>query len=197
MFTGIIEALGQIKAVQHEGSNIRLAMSCPFLQELGVDQSVAHNGICLTITHLNEEQYWVTAVAETLSKTNMGSWAVGDWVNLERALKVGDRLDGHFVQGHVDGIGHCTAVEVLDGSWLYQFSFAPDKAALVIEKGSICINGVSLTVFNVTNNSFQVTIIPCTFEHTTFQYLQVGMAVNLEFDVFGKYILRHTSLLHN
>lgn len=195
MFTGIIECLGKVQSLSSGSStNIDFWITTPITHELKIDQSVAHNGVCLTVVGISGDSYKVTAVAETLHKTNLGSLQAGDTVNIERALKVGDRLDGHFVQGHVDTTGICEAVQQLDGSWLYNFSFAEEYAALMIEKGSICINGVSLTVFNVTRNSFTVTIIPYTYEHTTFSQLKAGDKVNLEFDVLGKYLLRKQQL---
>jgi len=190
MFTGIIECLGKVKSCTTSGTNMDLWVTTPITNELKIDQSVAHNGVCLTVVEISGDAYKVTAVAETLAKTNIGNLEEGDTVNIERALKVGDRLDGHFVQGHVDSTGTCEDVKQLDGSWLYKFSFLEQHAALMIEKGSICINGVSLTAFEVTNNTFTVTIIPYTYEHTTFQHLQKGDTVNLEFDVLGKYLLR-------
>lgn len=191
MFTGIIECLGKVQSINSEhGSNIDFWITTPITHELKIDQSVAHNGVCLTVVAISGDNYKVTAVAETLQKTNLDTLQAGDTVNIERALKVGDRLDGHFVQGHVDTTGYCETVLQLDGSWLYNFSFAEEHAALMIEKGSICINGVSLTAFNVTRNSFTVTIIPYTYEHTTFNQLKAGDKVNLEFDVLGKYLLR-------
>ena len=197
MFTGIIEAVGTVKQVTHNGSNIDIEMNCQFTGELKPDQSVAHNGVCLTVTNINANTYKVTAVAETLAKTNLGNWQAGDKVNLERCLKVGDRLDGHFVQGQVDTVVTCTHKETLDGSWLFLFSFPTEFAALIVEKGSICLNGVSLTVFNVTDSEFTVTIIPYTYEHTNFHALQPGSLVNAEFDILGKYLLRHQSVSKN
>lgn len=190
MFTGIIECLGAVKAANHAGDNIDFWIDTPITHELKIDQSVAHNGVCLTVVGISGDSYRVTAVAETLAKTNLGNLAAGDAVNIERALRVGDRLDGHFVQGHVDATGICNEVQHLDGSWLYHFSFPAQYAALMIEKGSICINGVSLTAFNVGIDTFTVTIIPYTHEHTTFSVLKAGDTVNLEFDVLGKYLLR-------
>lgn len=194
MFTGIIECLGTVKEVSQKGTNIDFHVHTPITDELKVDQSVAHNGVCLTVTEISGDVYSVTAVAETLQKTNLGSLKAGDSVNIERALRVGDRLDGHFVQGHVDATGICEEVQQLEGSWLFRFSFSQEHAALIIEKGSVCTNGVSLTAFEVTENTFTVTIIPYTFEHTTFHSLQKGDTVNLEFDVLGKYLLRAESL---
>lgn len=195
MFTGIIECLGKVQSINSgQSTNIDFWITTPITHELKIDQSVAHNGVCLTVVAISGDNYKVTAVAETLQKTNLDTLQAGDTVNIERALKVGDRLDGHFVQGHVDTTGYCETVQQLDGSWLYNFSFAEEHAALMIEKGSICINGVSLTAFNVTRNSFTVTIIPYTYQHTTFSQLKAGDEVNLEFDVLGKYLLRRESL---
>lgn len=194
MFTGIIETTGIIRNIISQGSNLSFWVESNITSELKIDQSLAHNGVCLTIVAIEGNQHCVTAVAETISKTNLSEWKDGSLVNLERALKVGDRLDGHFVQGHVDTSGICTSVKTLEGSCLYQFSFAEEFAALMIEKGSICINGVSLTAFNVARNSFTVTIIPYTYEHTNFNQLKAGDKVNLEFDVLGKYLLRKQEL---
>ncbi len=194
MFTGIIESTGTISRIERDGSNIDVWVKSDITPELKIDQSVAHNGVCLTVVAIEEDAYKVTAVAETLQKTSLGDWQVGDLVNLERALKVGDRLDGHFVQGHVDAVAACSKVEQLDGSWLYTFNYPEGFAGLVIEKGSVCINGVSLTLFNVTNNSFMVTIIPYTHEHTNFKKLVADTRVNIEFDILGKYLLRNQEL---
>ena len=190
MFTGIIETMGTIAQLENEGTNLHLSLNSPITHELKIDQSVAHNGVCLTVVGIEGAQYKVTAVAETLAKTNLGKLKIGDAVNLERSLKVGDRLDGHFVQGHVDATANCTECQTLDGSWLYRFSFPSQFAPLIIEKGSICINGVSLTAFNVANDAFTVTIIPYTHAHTNFSSIHAGTEVNIEFDVLGKYILR-------
>jgi riboflavin synthase len=194
MFTGIIETTARLIDVVSEGTNVHSTVESDISDQLKVDQSVAHNGVCLTVTAVSGNTHTVTAVEETINKTTLGTWAVGKLVNLERALKAGDRLDGHFVQGHVDTTGRCTEVTELDGSWLYRFSFPGQFAALIIEKGSICINGVSLTVFNVGRDAFTVTIIPYTYNHTSFSQLMAGDAVNLEFDVLGKYILRMEEL---
>lgn len=190
MFTGIIETMATVKEIITEGTNVHFTIDSPITSELKVDQSVAHNGVCLTVTKINGTAYNVTAVAETIAKTSLGTWQAGDTINIERALRVGDRLDGHFVQGHVDATATCIEKQTLDGSWLYRFQF-PDKfGALVIEKGSICINGVSLTIFNVGRNEFTVTIIPYTYTHTNFSHLNTGDKVNIEFDVLGKYSQR-------
>jgi len=194
MFTGIIETTGTIAAVAHKGTNIDFWVKSTTTPELKIDQSIAHNGVCLTVVAIKNDEYQVTAVAETLAKTNLGHWKTGDLINLERSLKIGDRLDGHFVQGHVDATGTCIEKQVLDGSWLYRFRFPEQFAALIIEKGSVCINGVSLTAFHVGKDEFTVTIIPYTYEHTNFQALHTGDIVNLEFDVLGKYLLRHAAL---
>lgn len=194
MFTGIIEAKGLVKDVQHNGSNVELWIESSITHELKIDQSVAHSGVCLTVVEIKGGMYRVTAVEETLNKTNLGSWEPGDTVNLERSLKVGSRLDGHFVQGHVDATAVCIEKQTLEGSWLFRFQFPAEYAALVIEKGSICINGVSLTVFNVGNDECTVTIIPYTYEHTNFNAIEKGSKVNIEFDVLGKYLLRQKEL---
>lgn len=190
MFTGIIESVATIRDVQQEGSNVHFTVQSPIATELKVDQSVAHNGVCLTVTEIIGDEYNVTAVAETLAKTNLGTWKKGDKVNIERSLRVGDRLDGHFVQGHVDATATCLEKQTLDGSWLFRFRFPAQFSALVIEKGSICVNGVSLTAFNVGADEFTVTIIPYTFEHTNFNAIERGSVVNVEFDILGKYLLK-------
>lgn len=194
MFTGIIESIATIAAIEHEGSNVHFTISSTITPELKVDQSVAHNGVCLTVVAVDGHEYKVTAVAETLAKTNLGGWRKGNEINLERSLKVGDRIDGHFVQGHVDTVATCIEKTRLEGSWLFRFKFPRQHAALVIEKGSICINGVSLTVFNVGRDEFTVTVIPYTYEHTNFHDLEAGSVVNIEFDVLGKYLLRKAEL---
>jgi riboflavin synthase len=190
MFTGIIETKATVAAIAHEGSNVHFTMDSSITQELRIDQSVAHNGVCLTVVAIAGSRYTVTAVAETLQKTNLSHWKVGDRVNLERSLRVGDRLDGHFVQGHTDATATCVEKQTLDGSWLFRFQYPMQFAMLMIEKGSVCINGVSLTAFNVSGNEFTVTIIPYTYEHTNFGTLEAGDTVNIEFDVLGKYMLR-------
>ena len=197
MFTGIIETMATVANIVAEGTNLTFIIDSPITSELKVDQSVAHNGVCLTVTNISGTTYSVTAVAETLAKTSLGSWHIGDRLNIERALRVGDRLDGHFVQGHVDATATCTEKQTLEGSWLYKFRFPATFAALVIEKGSICINGVSLTVFNVGVDEFTVTIIPYTYEHTNFCNLRESDLVNIEFDVLGKYSQRMWELTHN
>ncbi len=190
MFTGIIEHTHVIKEIQKEGSNIHFCFESPILEELKVDQSIAHNGVCLTVTRIESGRYWVTAVDETLQKTNLSHWTVGDRINIERSLKVGDRLDGHMVQGHVDSLGICDKIKKLDGSWLFKFKYPPEHTQLLVDKGSICINGVSLTIIKAQTDSFTVTIIPYTYDFTNFSDLEIGHQVNLEFDILGKYIQR-------
>lgn len=194
MFTGIIEALGSLQEIHKEGNNIRFLIESPISHELKVDQSVSHDGVCLTVTAIDEGKHWVTAVHETLLKTQLSTWQKGRVINLERAMLLGDRLDGHIVQGHVDTVGVVKSITPQDGSTLFTFHFPEKFAALLIEKGSICVNGTSLTAFDIDNSSFHVAIIPYTFAHTNFQYLNVGDQVNLEFDVLGKYILRSKEL---
>lgn len=194
MFTGIIEDLGIIKDIQRENTNIRFFIQSKFLNELQIDQSVAHDGVCLTVDSLEKESYSVVAVAETLEKTNLKSWEIGDLVNLERAMLLNGRLDGHLVQGHVDALVKCEKIVDKNGSVDFTFSFDEKFAALVIEKGSICLNGVSLTVFNVGNRECTVTIIPYTIEHTNLKNIKEGDLLNVEFDVIGKYILRKKTL---
>lgn len=194
MFTGIIETIATIADVATQGTNVHYTIDSQLAGELKIDQSVAHNGVCLTVVAISGNTYKVTAVEETLNKTNLATWKKGDEVNLERALKFGDRLDGHFVQGHVDTTATCIEKQNLDGSWLFRFRFAPQFGALVIEKGSICINGVSLTVFNIGRDECTVTIIPYTYTNTNFHNINEGSIVNIEFDVLGKYLLRQASL---
>lgn len=192
MFTGIIEAMGEVRSVQRTGGNVDLIVQAAMAAELRVDQSVAHNGVCLTVVELwpgEPGSYRVTAVDETLQRTNLGELKPGDPVNLERCLRVGDRLDGHMVQGHVDTVTECTGVVELDGSWRFDFRLAEPRN-LLVQKGSVCINGVSLTVADLTDTQFSVAIIPYTFAHTTFSRLHVGDRVNIEFDILGKYVQR-------
>lgn len=188
MFTGIVETVGKVVEIIPEGSNLNFRISSDLSTELKIDQSLSHNGVCLTVTAVSPEFYSVTAVAETLKKTNLGLLTVGDLVNLERCMPATGRFDGHIVQGHVDQTGICTAVTSLDGSWLFDFSYDSSLGNITVEKGSICINGVSLTVFDSTKDSFRVTIIPYTFDHTNFKHLAANNPVNLEFDILGKYI---------
>ncbi len=189
MFTGIIETAGTITELVNEGSNLHIWVTSTLSKELRIDQSVAHNGVCLTVVDLGVNTHKVTAVAETLSKTNLSQWKLGDKVNIERCMPANGRFDGHIVQGHVDNTALCTKVEALDGSWLFYFEMDSLKESeLVVNKGSICINGVSLTVVAVEGKSFFVTIIPYTYEFTNFNQLKAGMRVNLEYDILGKYI---------
>ena len=190
MFTGIIENIGVVKSIKHDKSNIDFTIASDLSKELRVDQSISHNGVCLTVVNLNDNTYTVTAIKETLDKTNLGKLKSGDRVNLERCLKVGDRLDGHFVQGHVDQIATCKSVINEDGSWLFTFKYDPTNNNITIEKGSITVNGVSLTVVNSKESEFSVAIIPYTFENTNFKSFSSGTLVNLEFDVFGKYVTK-------
>lgn len=190
MFTGIIENLGKITRLEKANGNLNITIQCDFASELKVDQSVAHNGVCLTVVSISGNEYSVTAIDETLKKTSLGELNLKDIVNLERGMKLGDRLDGHIVQGHVDQIGKCTEIIEQDGSWIFSFSYDDSLGNITIEKGSITINGVSLTVVDSKKSSFSVAIIPYTFEHTTFKYLSEGSNVNLEFDVIGKYVKR-------
>lgn len=188
MFTGIIEALGEVAELRKEKENLHLTIKSALAPELQIDQSIAHNGICLTVVSLDEASYTVTAIQETISKTNIGHIKKGDQINLERCLMVNSRLDGHMVQGHVD-----TTLEVIDvteasGSWYFTFELPAEKRNLIVEKGSVCINGVSLTVVAPTDNTFSVAIIPYTYEHTNFQHIKKGDRVNVEFDIIGKYL---------
>jgi riboflavin synthase len=194
MFTGIIESSGIVRELAENGSNRTFWIESKLTPELKVDQSLAHDGVCLTVEAMHVNMYKVTAVAETLSKTNIAAWQTGRSVNLERSLLPTTRLDGHFVQGHVDAIGTCSKIKDVNGSWEFEFAFPKEFAELVIEKGSIALNGISLTVFNVKKHSFRVAVIPYTFEHTNMNSLQKGDSVNLEFDVIGKYLLRKLSL---
>ena len=190
MFTGIIEDLGLVKELEKENNNLHLTIESGLAPELKIDQSVSHNGVCLTVIARTETNYSVTAIKETLDKTNLNTLQIGARVNLERGLKLGARLDGHMVQGHVDQIGYCTSVISENGSWLYSFDYDSALGNLTIEKGSITVNGVSLTVVNSKDNGFSVAIIPYTYEHTNFNAFEVGTVVNLEFDVIGKYVAR-------
>ena len=189
MFTGIIEALGTVAELSPKGTNLDFVVESTLAPELKIDQSVAHNGVCLTVVETSPKGYRVTAVDETLQKTNLGQWKVGTKVNLERSMLMGGRLDGHIVQGHVDQTGTCVAITEQDGSWVFSFGFEP-KGHVLVEKGSVCINGTSLTCFDVKEDSFKVAIIPYTYEHTNFHQLSVGDTINLEFDVIGKYVAR-------
>jgi riboflavin synthase len=194
MFTGIIETLGIIKDLKKDNSNLTITVSSSITHELKIDQSVAHNGVCLTVIAINNGEYKVTAIKETIEKTNLADWKVGDILNLERAMKLGDRLDGHIVQGHVDQTGICKSIEEANGSWYFTFEYDSNLNNITIEKGSITVNGVSLTVVNSKEKEFSVAIIPYTFEHTNFKNVQIGTTINLEFDVVGKYVARLYSL---
>jgi riboflavin synthase len=190
MFTGIIETLGTIVAIMKTQTNTHFTIESAIGNELKVDQSVSHNGVCLTVTRVEGNKHWVTAIDETLKKTSLGHLQEGASVNLERCMLANGRFDGHIVQGHVDQTAICTSVEDVDGSWLFDFEYDTAEGNVTVEKGSICINGVSLTCFNSNANSFRVAIIPYTYEHTTFKHLQPGAVVNLEFDIVGKYVKR-------
>lgn len=190
MFTGIIESLGAIKLLEKDKDNLHITITSSLTNELKIDQSVAHNGVCLTVVGIENEEYTVTAIRETIEKTNLGDWKTGDIVNLERAMQLGARLDGHIVQGHVDQIGICKSIENANGSWYYTFEYNENLSNITIEKGSITVNGVSLTVVNAKKNEFSVAIIPYTYEHTNFKSFVVGTKINLEFDVIGKYVAR-------
>lgn len=188
MFSGIVETMGTIEAISIEGSNKSFSISSAITDELYIDQSLAHNGVCLTVVKINDDSYVVTAVEETLLKSNLGLLTQGDQVNLERCITLETRLDGHMVQGHVDTTMTCTSVENRNGSWLYHFKYDPEFDTLLVNKGSICINGTSLTVIDPGNGEVTVTIIPYTYEHTTFKHLEEGDTVNVEFDIIGKYV---------
>jgi riboflavin synthase len=190
MFTGIIEGLGEVTNLQREKDNLHITVRSSLSSELKIDQSLAHNGVCLTVVALSEDTHTITAIDETLEKSNLGELQIGSRVNLERATKIGSRLDGHIVQGHVDQTGTCTKVEELEGSWMFTFEYDPGFDNITIEKGSITVNGVSLTVVGSKENSFSVAIIPYTYENTNFKQIRQGSTVNLEFDVIGKYVAR-------
>ena len=194
MFTGIIETLGIVKDLKKDNDNINITIHSSISHELKIDQSVAHNGVCLTVVAISDEEYTVTAIRETIEKTSLSEWNIGDRINLERGMKLGDRLDGHIVQGHVDQIGICKSIEETNGSWFFTFEFDNNLNNITIEKGSITVNGVSLTVVNSKENEFSVAIIPFTYEHTNFKNYKIGTKINLEFDVVGKYIAKLYSL---
>lgn len=199
MFSGIIEAMATVTAVEKEAGNVNLTLTCPFVNELKIDQSVSHNGVCLTVVDIKDNTYTVTAMKETLDRSNLGSLKVGDKVNVERSMLLNGRLDGHIVQGHVDETATCTAMEDADGSTYFTFEYPYDalmakKGYFTVDKGSVTVNGVSLTVVNPTKNTFKVAIIPYTREHTNFCNIQVGSVVNIEFDILGKYIARLQTL---
>ncbi len=194
MFTGIIEALGKVENIIEEGTNFHFTISSPISSELKVDQSVAHNGVCLTVTELTDKTHTVTAILETMNKTNLKDLKVGHVVNLERAMRMNARLDGHIVQGHVDMTGTCVKKEEADGSWFFTFKYSPSEKYILVDKGSICVNGVSLTVVDPIDDLFTVAIIPFTYEHTCFKDIEPGSGINLEFDIIGKYISRYAEL---
>lgn len=193
MFTGIVESLGKIEKIEKENGNIHFYLTSSFTSELKIDQSLAHNGVCLTVVDIKDSTYKVTAIQETLDKTNLQFWSVGDFVNLERCMPANGRFDGHIVQGHVDQTGVCDKVEDQNGSWKFWFSYDASKNNLTVEKGSICINGTSLTVVDSEKGTFSVCIIPYTFENTVFKHIKAGTVVNLEFDIVGKYIAKMLS----
>ncbi len=198
MFSGIIEEAAKVISIVKEQENLHITMACSFTNELKIDQSVAHNGVCLTVVSKTENSYTVTAIKETLERTNLGLLEPGSKVNLERSMMMNGRLDGHIVQGHVDQTAICTSVEEADGSWYFTFEYnfnqlMAKRGYMTVDKGSVTVNGVSLTVCNPTNNSFQVAIIPYTFEHTNFHQIKVGSVINLEFDIIGKYVSRMMS----
>lgn len=194
MFTGIIEVLGKVEKIEKEGTNVHYTISCPLSNELKIDQSVAHNGVCLTVIALSEGQHVVTAIEETLNRTSLGELKVGDVINIERAMPASARFDGHFVQGHVDTTAKCIAVETAAGSWYFTFQYELKPDWLLVDKGSITINGVSLTVVEPKGGAFSVAIIPYTYENTIFKTIEVGTTVNLEFDMIGKYITKYMQL---
>ncbi len=190
MFTGIIETIGRVIELKKDQDNLHLIIESDISNELKIDQSVAHNGVCLTVVAMADGTHTVTAVAETLNKSNLGKLKEGDFINLERCMQINGRLDGHIVQGHVDQTGICTEVNDRSGSWEYSFRYDPSQGNVTVEKGSICVNGISLTVVNSIENSFSVAIIPYTYEHTNMQHIKKGDTVNLEFDIIGKYVAR-------
>ena len=190
MFTGIIETLGKVTQLKKEQGNLHISVQSQIANELKIDQSVSHNGVCLTVVEINHDTHVVTAINETLQKSNIGNLQVGDFINLERCMQMNGRLDGHIVQGHVDQTAVCIDVQETNGSWVYTFEYDVTKGNLTVEKGSICVNGISLTVINSKDNSFSVAIIPYTYEHTNLQQVQVGNKVNLEFDIIGKYVAK-------
>ena len=190
MFSGIVETTARVAAIREEGGNRHFTLECPFTDELKIDQSIAHNGVCLTLVSIEGDRYTTTAIRETLLKSNLGGLRVGDPVNLERSMRPDALLDGHIVQGHVDQTARCTAIDEADGSWYFAFEYDPSQGNVTVEKGSVAVNGVSLTVVDSREGAFRVAIIPYTYEHTNFHALKVGSTVNLEFDIVGKYIAR-------
>lgn len=194
MFTGIVEATGRVAKVTREGGNIHFEIETSLAEHAYIDQSIAHNGACLTVVSIQPESYVVTAIDETLDKTNLGQWQIGTLVNLERSMTADKRLDGHFVQGHVDTVTACVSSAEADGSWLYRFALPATDRSLIVSKGSVCINGVSLTVVDPDADTFGVAIIPYTYEHTNFKQLSAGQLVNIEFDILGKYVTQYIGL---
>ena len=190
MFSGIVETTARVAAIREEGGNRHFTLECPFTDELKIDQSIAHNGVCLTVVSIEGDRYTTTAIRETLLKSNLGGLRVGDPVNLERSMRPDALLDGHIVQGHVDQTARCTAIDEADGSWYFAFEYDPSQGNVTVEKGSVAVNGVSLTVVDSREGAFRVAIIPYPYEHTNFHALKVGSTVNLEFDIVGKYIAR-------
>ena len=190
MFSGIVETTARVAAIREEGGNRHFTLECPFTDELKIDQSIAHNGVCLTVVSIEGDRYTTTAIRETLLKSKLGGLRVGDPVNLERSMRPDALLDGHIVQGHVDQTARCTAIDEADGSWYFAFEYDPSQGNVTVEKGSVAVNGVSLTVVDSREGAFRVAIIPYTYEHTNFHALKVGSTVNLEFDIVGKYIAR-------
>jgi len=194
MFSGIVETIGTVVRIQREQKNVHFTLRAPFAEELAIDQSVAHNGVCLTVVALPGNEYTVTAIDETLQRTNLGMWKEGTEVNLERCLRLSDRIDGHMVQGHVDTTATCESIEEIAGSWKYTFRYNVNPEWVTVAKGSICVNGVSLTVVDSGRDFFSVCIIPYTYENTNFKNLQSGQLVNLEFDIIGKYVMRYMAI---
>ena len=190
MFTGIIETLGKVTQLKREQGNLHISVLSQIANELKIDQSVAHNGVCLTVVEINNNTHLVTAIDETLQKSNIGNLEVGDFINLERCMQMNGRLDGHIVQGHVDQTAVCADLQETNGSWVYTFEYDATKGNLTVEKGSVCVNGISLTVINSKDSSFSVAIIPYTYEHTNLKQVQIGNKVNLEFDIIGKYVAK-------
>lgn len=197
MFTGIVEGTGKVISMEKQGTNIVFTLSSPFTNELKIDQSLAHNGVCLTVTSIREDTYTVCAIDETLIKTNLSFWKEGEKVNLERCVALNARMDGHMVQGHVDTLGKITSIQSMEGSWIFTFEHPQHATFITVEKGSICVNGVSLTVVESQKNGFSVAVIPYTYEHTNFNNLKEGDFVNLEFDILGKYITKYLELYRN
>jgi len=196
MFTGIIETIGKVNSIEASGTNLSFWIASSLSSELKIDQSVSHDGVCLTVDDISTNMHRVTAIEETLSKTNLGSWKKGDEINLERCMQMNGRLDGHLVQGHVDATASCIDTEEKNGSWEYGFQIPAEFTHFIIEKGSVCINGISLTAFNIKFNSFKVAIIPYTYQHTNIRNIQNGSTVNIEFDIIGKYLARFREVFH-